>query len=471
MADLRTPLHRHKAVRAALWLVVLLLVAGSIALIATRAGVDKTLVKQQLDQFAADLKQRGRDTGRVMELTYGDIEMVGGLTDRHALVHDPRFLIKPLPEKAPPPVPGKANSVLITTPVLEIYPESSDLSSLKLVLPQPITVASEEEPKKSLLTITPNAPWALNVAQTKLHGTYYLQLKQSMPDQTRLTYLREQVAQGEEDKTPTVVPVYETLILSLQEGESEVSYALDGSGLGKGTLEFENVSIAPDKMPETAIRIGKMTGRWESERDAKQLHKSSSAFSIDSITAPAEIIPYAPISFAYEMNYQGALPILAGGMPAAQPGPSTLQLKTLSLHTKDATFDATADFTSMADEIMPVGSAHLKFTNVPFIVGELKARHILGADGEVVMQTMIEHISGQAYAAVKDLDFEIKRAKGGTSQIGHASFEELFSLFLKNKLQQLQPQDAAPAKPAAPVAPAAAAAKPPTPKPVPNGSK
>ena len=71
--------------------------------------------------------------------------------------------------------------------------------------------------------------------------------------QLSVTYLREQVAQGEEEQTPTLNPVYETLVMSMDKGEGELTLQRDHSGLGEGNMDLKNIRIAPQSAPKEGM--------------------------------------------------------------------------------------------------------------------------------------------------------------------------------------------------------------------------
>ena len=57
--------------------------------LASRAGLDKALVKQKLDEAIAQVKEQGRAKGRDITITYGEIDVVGSFASKHVVVHDP----------------------------------------------------------------------------------------------------------------------------------------------------------------------------------------------------------------------------------------------------------------------------------------------------------------------------------------------------------------------------------------------
>ncbi len=428
------PPKKNNLRRRAVQLVGVLVLIVAVGLIAVRAGFDQSLIRHQLDEFATQLKTKGEAEGRIIEFTYGDIEMAGGITDRFAIVHEPKLLVKP--QDAPPPLPGKPNALLITSPIMEIRSQPGNATALRIALPQPVDVAGEEAPAKSLLRIAGNTPLTLDFTQKEEAGVKRTQWQQALPSEIRLTYLHQQQAEGLEDATPVIVPVYKTIVLNSSKAEGQVALAEDGSGAGDATLELRDVSIMPENMPEGTIKVGVVQGMWRNHVDEKKTSHMESNFHIDAITAAPEILPYAPISFAFDATQESAPPENPQQMMAQSV--VKYQLKTFDLRMKDASVKATADFASSPGDLVPVGKASLNVANLPFIVAELKDLGLLGESNEMLAAALIERISGTPYGEVTNLDVAIDRPAGGAFTIGKATFEELFTVVLQSKLQEFK---------------------------------
>lgn len=104
-------------------LVIAIAVGGFVA---SRMGLDKALVKQQVDAFIVQIKEEGRAGGRDINLMYADLDVAGSFTNKHVVMREPVLTIKPLDEAATAPTPnGKSDALRITTPAIEIYPSVS----------------------------------------------------------------------------------------------------------------------------------------------------------------------------------------------------------------------------------------------------------------------------------------------------------------------------------------------------------
>lgn len=439
--------HTRKIIFATIGALLIIIVA---AVIASKAGLDKALVRQQLDAIALQLKERGAAQGRDVTFTYGDIAIKGGFTNKHAVISAPQLDIRPMEGEGfeqHDVKEGKPNTLRITSPVLEVFPESANLSELKFALPQPVDFASIEEPEKSLLKVRAATPLELHYATLKQKGAPYTRWQFTAPASLDLDYLREQVVEGEEDATPVLKPVYDTLNVAMEKGTAELTLAQGGSGLGQGTLEFKSIAMAPASQPEAGkVTIAQILGQWSNQRNEKNLNVVNSTFSIDRVEAAEELIPYAPISLALDFTYEGAMPSTPEEVAAISSQESSLKLKTLSLSTKDASFDATADFVATPEDRLPVGMATVNLTNLPFVIAELKENGLIAAEDEGLLVTILEQVTGVAYDELKDVTLDVQRTRGGSFQIGKTTFEELFATILQAALSNKAPAPKLPEK-------------------------
>lgn len=414
-------------------LAVLALIAG-VAVLASKTGLDRVLVRQQLDALAAQMKLRGASQGRDVTFTYGDVEIVGGFGDRHAVIHDPVLAVKPL-EAEGYEKPEDAQSLRVVTPVMTIYPEAANLQAMRLELPEPIDVTTIEEPEKKLLTIATNTPLAVHYADTERDNAPIAHWKFSVPAETKFTYLREQVAEGQEEQTPTLTPVYETLVMEMESGEGELSLQRDHSGLGEGKLELKNIRLAPASTPkEGLVTIDQIISHWSNQRNEQNLNIVNSSFLIDKIDADPKLLPYAPISASAEVVYEGAIPTTQEELASMESKETALKLKTFNITTKDASFSASADFVASPEDKLPVGMANVSVTNLPFIVGELKKYDLMSDEREHLIAVLLQQVTGTPYAEMKDVVVDVQRSRGGSFKIGKSTFEELFATLLQASL-------------------------------------
>ncbi|MES2984812.1 MAG: DUF2125 domain-containing protein [Pseudomonadota bacterium] len=415
-------------------LIVVIAVGGFVA---SRAGLDKALVKQQVDNFIVQMKERGRAQGRDIDITYGDLEVVGSFASKHVVIHNPAMAVKPIERK--PAVPGaqkKIDAVVVTTPTLAIYPRAVDLSSLRIQLAEPINVAAEEAPEKSLLKVTSNVPLQFDVSKTTKENVEYTDVAYESPSQMDFVYLREEQAKGEEEKTPSLVPVYDTLHIATAQGSGmSSSMAGDASGLGKANINFKDLVITPQAAPEGAIKIAEVTADWSNALNEQKLNVISMTSKVGPVTSDNTAAPYLPVTLQLDATYEGTLPKTPEAIAASKAQESLLKLKMFSLTTKDASLSATADFTASAADVLPVGKATITLTNTPYVLAELHKQGVLNEANTALMGTVLQLVTATPLDQLKDATIPIERARGGAFKIGQTTFEELFAVFLKQAMQ------------------------------------
>lgn len=409
----------------------------------SRAGLDKALVKQQLDDFAAQLKEQGKAQGRDLSFTYGELEVQGSFIDKHVVVHQPALGVKPLNPVANENGKKSIDAIIISSPVIEIYP---GVSSLTVKAPQPIDVASQEAPDKSLLKITSNIPMTFISGQKKVGEVTYKEFSFQSPTEMLLTYLREQQAKGSEETTPAVVPVYDEMTVAVAQGSGfSSSVAVDGSGLGEAKLYFKDMVFTPKAAPEGAIKIADLSGNWTNVLNEKKLNVVHSVMALGPVTSTNAAAPYLPITLNMDATFEGMVPKTPDSVASMQPQESVMQLKQFALTTKDASLSATANFTANSSDMLPVGTANITLTNLQFVLGELRKYNLLNAQNEPLVMAVVQQVAGMPVEQVKDLVIPIERMHGGAFKIGQSTFEELFAVMLKNAMLHQSGQAPVPA--------------------------
>lgn len=415
---------------------VLVLVLIVVAFLASRAGLDKALVKQQLDNFIVHAKQQARDRGRDLDITYGDLAVAGSFANKHVEVKDVTVKIKPLRDAAMANAPQRANSSLqVTTPLVNVFPTAANLSSFRIELPQPIDFASQEAPEKSLMKITSNTAPSIAIGSVTESDVLYRTTQYRLADEMEFTYLREQQAQGAEDQAPQLTPVYEVLKVSAAGGgEIETKFA-DANDLGEAKVDFGNVTITPQNAPEGAVTILGLHGHWSNALNEAKQNVQLAKLDFGPLQAPEGLIPFAPISLNMEASYTGAMPQNAAAVASIASQESKISLKNFSFVAKDSGIKATADFSANAGDVLPVGTAKVALTNVPFLLSTLKEYQLIAPVQEQMIGTLLAQVTGTPIADIKNTEIAISRARGGAFKIGNSTFEELFATVLKMAMQ------------------------------------
>lgn len=435
-------------------------IAGAILFVAllgffaSRAGLDKALVKQQLDDFIAQVKERGKAQGRDIEITYGELQVIGSFAAKHVVIHDPVLTIKPSERKAAV-ANGKPviDALRVSTAAIEVYPEAMDLSALRLQAPDEIKVVNADAPDTLLLSVKSNVPPTLIVAHKKQGDVPYTDTNYQSPSQMEFTYLREQQAKGDEEETPQVVPVYDTLSIAVAQGSGVTSsMANDDSGRGNVSVNMRDITLTPKSAPEGAIKVAQLVGQWSNSLNDKNLNVLHGEFKAGPITSDNAAVPYLPISIDFDATYEGAMPKNAEAIANIQSPESVITLKQLSLTSKDTSLKASANFTASASDVLPVGSASIALSNAPFVLGELRKYGLLNGNNEAMVDHVLQLLTGTPVGDLKDVAIPIERARGGSFKIGKTTFEELFAVMLKEAMQK-RPAGEAPAQVITPAAP------------------
>jgi hypothetical protein len=423
--------------------IVAIAVAGFVA---SRAGLDKALVKQQVDDFIVRMHEQGKAQGRDLNLTYADIEVSGGFTNKHVVMKELVLTVRPLERASQTEADRKTvDSLRITTPAVQLYP---GVSSLTIKAVEPIDFAGEDEPNKSLLKVTSATPLEVTVSSDTQGEIKYSNVDFISPEKMEFVYLRETQAEGKEEETPQLVAVYETLTMTASAGSGfKSSVAGDGSGLGKASISYRDLVIVPQKTPEANIKLAEIAGDWSNVLNEKKLNVVHGALKMGPITSDAPDMPYQPVMLEFDGSFEGAMPKSPEAVAGIQSPESVMTLKTLSLSTKDATLKATANFTANASDMLPVGAANIALTNAPYVMAELRKYHLLNENSEGMVLAMLERITGTPSTQMTDIVIPIERTRGGAFKIGSATFEELFALMLKQAMDKQPAEGVSPDAP------------------------
>lgn len=427
-----TPVKKKRGLLLPIAAVIIAIGVGGF--VASRAGLDKALVKQQVDNFIVQMKEQGRAQGRDLDMTYADLEVAGSFAAKHVVMREPVLTVKPLERETAKEGEKKlVDALRITTPTIEIYP---GVSSMTIKAAQPIDVVDADAPEKSLLKVTSNAPQEVTTAQSKVGEVNYTKVDYRAPSEMKFTYLKEQQAQGAEEQTPTVVPVYETMTLAMAQGGTfSANMAENESGLGDGSVNFRELVITPHAAPEGTLKIAQINGKWSNTLNEKKLNVVTTNLQVGPFTSDNTSFPYLPIALNLDASYEGAMPNNAQAVANIQSPESVMVLKNFELTTKDAALKASANFTASAADSLPVGTANIALTNVPFVLGELRKYKLLDEASEPLVMALLAKITGTPADQLKDAVIPIERARGGAFKVGASTFEELFAVFLQQAMQ------------------------------------
>lgn len=432
---------------------------------ASRMGLDKALVKQQVDAFIASAESKAKESGRDLKITYKDLEVVGSFTKKHVVLQAPELVVQPSGAAAMADG-AKQDAVKIATEKLEIFPQSADLSSLRIEAPAPFTVTDMAAPEKLLLTVTSNAAPALTVARSKQGEIEYSSLDYRAPGQMEFKYLKEadaeiameeavEAAEGTSEEAAKAeaapAPTYETLTVAMAAGSGfKANMAQDKSGLGTASLDITDLVMTPSQSPESAVKAPKIKGEWSNALNEKKLNVVKALLEAGPITSADAALPYQPVTVAIDGAFEGPITNTPEAVANAPAQSAVMTLKTFKIETKDSTLNASANFTASASDMMPVGSATLSLSNVPYVLAELRKVGMVNDSNGPMIEAMLQKITGSPIAELTDVNIAIDRPKDGAFKVGSTTFEELFAVMLSHAMSGQQAPaagtpDAAPA--------------------------
>jgi hypothetical protein len=403
--------------RRLLWSIpVLILAVGAGAFILSKSGLHRALVKDALDRLVTDVANSSDNN---VVLSYQDVVIEGGLLDRHAVIRDPKIEQKI-------DAASDADHVAYATKEILLTPTSPDFSAFKAVLPYPIYgyKGSDADP---MLAITPKTPFEVHSETRQIDEKPFVVSQMMIPDSILVD--GPKAKRGEP---------WNQFTLQMKSGATvtnSFSLAADApEGLGNTDVNLQEIVLTPEANPQGAISIKELITHYNNMQSKEGASVVEMSATIGDITADAEILPYAPISFAMDLRYEGLLSKAAQDFASGGAGQKTLKVKSFSIKAKDAGVSASADFVSGQKDILPTGTANLTINNVPFILKELRAHEILREDGDALADALVTRITGKTLAESQDVSIDISRVHDGAFQIGQATFEELMALVLKAKM-------------------------------------
>lgn len=414
-----------KSPRKYVWIAAgIILAVGVAGYVASKLGLDRALVKEAVDNFAANLQASSHDT---LSFTYQDIKIAGGLTDRHAVIIGPKL------EQSPEGLES-AQKITYTTEEAVLYPTSSDLSALKIELAKPIKgYKGSDVEGEAAMTAIPRIPFVIDATQKRIKGNSFIESRISIPDSLLIDGPQSERGKPWNQFTVSLKPG--AYVVNLHSPEADAP-----EGLGKTEIVLDDVKLTPEHDAEAAITIAKVHTHYENMQADDGGSQVTVTADVGPVTGSEKTLPYGPIELALSLSYDGLLSSAPQDFANQQEeGEKSLKLKTFSLKAKDSALYATADFVSGAKDVLPVGTANVTIENVPFILQELRAQHALDQKNEVILAAITQQVTGKPLGEAKDVSVDIKRVRDGAFQIGNTTFEELAAVVFRAALSGQAP--------------------------------
>jgi hypothetical protein len=442
MTELTPPPAKKSRIHTIIIAIVLVIAAiAALGYYASKAGLDKALVKQEVDAWIERTKLRAADEGYTLAITYDDVAIKGGLTDGHALISN--IKVSTTSEDA-------AKNVTFTTAEIRLEPKSANLRDVEVILPAPIHVFEEKNTHESASLIS-DAPLAFEVERIEENDQFYQRIAHKLPPKITLRFLVGQDAVGEEEKKQDLTPRYDVIEVTSEDSTLQITTHDKQNDIGNSLIELHKVTIVPIGSEEGTITIGGFKSTWSNALNKKNLNVIDVSVALDDVSANESFMPYAPLNLALQAQFEGAMPTTPEAFAKIQSQQTSFKVKEFAVSTKDATFNLTADFVANQNDILPVGMANVSVGNVPSWRELLKQNAMLNNKNEELLNTLFIRIVGQTLPDAKDISIDIQRAREGAFQIGNITFEELLAIALGGVRTPLDIKLPAPTEQAAPV--------------------
>ncbi|MBN8543225.1 MAG: DUF2125 domain-containing protein [Alphaproteobacteria bacterium] len=434
------PVKKSRTHKILIAVVLSLLGVAGLGYYASRAGLDKAVVEQQLNAWIEQTEKQAKEQGQSIDIRYGDVAIKGGLADGHALISNIEVINTTTQEKN-----------RVTVEQMRLEPHSADLSEVSITFLTPIHVFEGNNRFESASLVS-EPPLAFTVEKTEHDGEGFTRITNHFSQKTTLRFLVGQDASGEEEETQTLTPRYDTIDVSMSEGSRGVVTTHESRpDLGSSELRIKNLKIVPVGNEVGTITVDSITSDWKNSLNDEKINVVEISSSLKNLSANEKFLPFAPVNAALKLRFEGAMPQSPEALAAMQSAQTSLKLDEFSLSTKDATISATADFVANKEDILPVGMANISIGNVQSWRKILKQHKVLRKKDEPLINTLFIRVAGQTLPDAKDVSIDIQRAREGAFQIGGITFEELLAILLGNIKTPLDTKLPEPTAQAAPV--------------------
>jgi hypothetical protein len=425
-APVASPTKRRLVRRGILAVFVLLLLIGGGAYVASRLGLDKALVTQQLDAWIARAEEKATQEGMQLDIAYDSVSLAGGFTDRHAVIRNLRATVS---SEGMPGVPVETRTY--RTAEVQFFPRSRDLQDFSLRLPAPIDML-ENDAQDPAFSLVSDTPLEFTLERVSRADGLYHQFTHPLPAQVTLRYLAGHDARGEEEETPTLSPRYDAITIAQQGGMFRYLAHDEDAALGTTEFQAENIRIVPVGREQETVTIAQLLLNYSNEINAEKKNDIRFDFALKELAASAEYLPHNPFSATLQFMFEGVLPETPEQLAGASDHTSAFKLASFSVHTQTAKIDATADFTTQKDDILPVGTATVTFTDVPAWRKLLADSSLIHPTSEELLNTILLRTVGTRLVDATDVTLNITRVRGGAFEVGDSTFEEVLAIVMGN---------------------------------------
>jgi hypothetical protein len=404
--------------------ILVILAVSAIGFLASKAGLDKALVKQQVDGWIAMRSAQASKEGYALKITYQDMRFAGGFSQRYLVLENPEVTIAPFAD-AEGKVTDHDRGMRIKTEQLLLHPRAVDLSEFRAELPDAIEFY-EGGIDDAVIIVSAATPIIIDGEQAVSKKHTDLLLTHTLP---KLWHIKlHALSKASDTETPDYI--YENYSVSLDNG-GQLSYRtrLNETVIGASKLEAKNVTLTSDtddtKTP--LLRFDSIKGEWGSTTP----DYFKSILAITNISgAGMELL--SPMNVHWNLRYEGSL----DAMPEAEDGEmqtASLNVKEFVFEIPDASLRAKAKLHAAAEDILPIGSASIELKNLPHIRKMLADNALIDASDEVLFDKMLTRITGKGINALNDVTIPLSRERGEPFRIGNITLEEAATMVLTHR--------------------------------------
>lgn len=394
--------------------ILVILGVAAVGYFASKAGLDKALVQQQVDSWILAREAQAKQQGYYLDISYENLKFEGPLSERYLVLENPQVVVA---SAAPDALDAPASEVFrVSTKRALLHPLAMDLSQFRIELPDALQGFTDKNSPEPAITVSANTPLMIQAEKHEEKSGDSMQFQHYLPNEWTLVFAGEPK---------------ETYVLSLAEGGVFTStVGLANHATGQATIALNEVAIrTADAKEKTALfNASKLEGTWKNEEEKAGIVNYSSVFSLSEASGEA-FSALSPFNLRWNVSVETNNTTDKKGDVAE----SALKLREFTLEGKDAAINANADFVSSQQDILPVGMASINIKNLTQIRKILAEQKILTARDEVLMDTLISRITGKALNQSDDVTIDITRVREGAFQIGKITFEEALTLFLSQK--------------------------------------
>lgn len=376
----------------------------------SKAALSVHMVETRLAEWSDIVKESAARKGYDASLTYGAVSIEGGLFSKRAVIATPKLSLS---------LKGKEIKY-ISTGKIELLPDSSAMSKIRLLMPAPIRVFSGQE---------------------------VYRYEASSPVEVRVTM------EGEGQAYDAAFPAKVQVFKEGSAGASDIPYAtletMQGgrvNGLVVAGAEEYSQHITLNKTSyKTADRTLTMDSFDLLAEAAKEdsAHLTNYNVQIGKLYTSGIFSVLSPLDVTIDFDRISPSVLTTAANQASNVHKEmSYYVQSLVVKSGEAVLNLSGKFDLIPDEILPLGSAEINITSANALLAQLHAKGVLDNRSEEITRSLLKKVATEWTQGEKDnLKLIVEREYGGGFFIGDTTFEELLALALKEYLLDVRPSD------------------------------